>query len=86
VAIAESTVEEAALSWLGDLGHAVLYGPDIAPGEPAAERASYEEIDQASRKWLTPPQRTASLLLPHVVDELLASWDIPGRKSMPASL
>ena len=35
----ESVVEEAALVWLELLGYAVLHGPDIAPGEPAAERA-----------------------------------------------
>ena len=34
----ESIVEDAALAWLGDLGYAVLYGPDIAGGELRAER------------------------------------------------
>ena len=34
----ESVVEEAALAWLEGLGYAVRHGPDIAPGEPAAER------------------------------------------------
>jgi len=34
----ESIVEDAALAWLGALGYAVLHGPDIAMGEPAAER------------------------------------------------
>src|SRR4030065_256532 len=40
--IAESTVEEAALSWLGDLGYSILHGPEIAPGELFAERQSYQ--------------------------------------------
>ncbi len=35
---AESVVEDAALAWLEALGYAVLHGPDIAIGEPAAER------------------------------------------------
>jgi type I restriction enzyme, R subunit len=35
---AESVVEEAALAWLEALGYAVLHGPDIAVGQPAAER------------------------------------------------
>ena len=43
VRMSESTVEEAALEWLDGLGYGVLYGPDIAPGEPAAERAGYGE-------------------------------------------
>jgi type I restriction enzyme R subunit len=34
----ESAVEEAALAWLKALGYSVLHGPDIAAGEPAAER------------------------------------------------
>jgi hypothetical protein len=40
----ESVVEEAALEWFGALGYRVMFGPTIAPGEPAAERASYEQI------------------------------------------
>ncbi|HVB55872.1 MAG TPA: type I restriction endonuclease subunit R [Candidatus Acidoferrales bacterium] len=35
---AESVVEDAALAWLESLGYSVLHGPDIALGEPAAER------------------------------------------------
>lgn len=37
-------MEEAALAWLGDLGYKVLYGPDIGPGGPAAERGDYGEV------------------------------------------
>ena len=42
----ESTVESAALGWLGALGYAVLHGPDIAAGEPAAERSdpNYRDV------------------------------------------
>lgn len=36
--ITESVVEDAALAWLEALGYAVLHGPDIAVGEPGAER------------------------------------------------
>jgi type I restriction enzyme R subunit len=39
----ESIVEDASLAWLGELGFAVLYGPEIAPGELAAERTSLGE-------------------------------------------
>jgi type I restriction enzyme R subunit len=38
-AFTESVVEEAALAWLGALGYAVKHGPEIAAGEPAAERS-----------------------------------------------
>jgi len=40
----ESVVEDAALEWFGELGYRVMHGPDIAPGEPAAERESYEQV------------------------------------------
>ena len=38
--VAESTVEEAALSWFEELGYAVIHGPEIAPGELFSERES----------------------------------------------
>jgi type I restriction enzyme R subunit len=46
MAFAESVVEDAALAWLEGLGYAVLHGPDIAAGEPGAERgdANYRDI------------------------------------------
>jgi type I restriction enzyme, R subunit len=42
----ESVVEDAALAWLEALGYAVLHGPDIAAGEPAAERSdpNYRDV------------------------------------------
>ena len=40
----ESVVEEAALAWLESLGFTVKHGPDIAPGEPGAERADYAQV------------------------------------------
>lgn len=40
----ESTVEEATLAWLGDLGWKVKHGPDIAPEASDAERAKYGEV------------------------------------------
>src|SRR5688500_10065552 len=42
----ESVVEDAALAWLQGLGYAVLHGPDVAAGEPGAERSdpSYRDV------------------------------------------
>jgi type I restriction enzyme R subunit len=42
--LTESVVEESALRWLEELGFLVLNGPEIAPEEPQAERASYDEV------------------------------------------
>jgi len=45
----ESTVEQAALAWLEALGYTILSGPEIAPGEPAAEREDYGQVILESR-------------------------------------
>jgi type I restriction enzyme, R subunit len=47
--LSESAAEAAALSWLRELGYDALHGPDIAPGEPAAERSDFSEIVLADR-------------------------------------
>ena len=45
----ESTIEQAALTWLEGLGWQILFGPSIAPEEPGAERLSYEQAFLAGR-------------------------------------
>ena len=40
----ESDVEQAATEYLSDLGWEIAYGPDIAPGTPAAERNTYNQV------------------------------------------
>ena len=47
----ESIVEDAALGWLAALGYTVLHGPDIAVGEPGAERSdpAYRDVTLAGR-------------------------------------
>ncbi len=42
----ESDVEEAALAWLEALGYTILHGPDIALGQPGAERSdpAYRDV------------------------------------------
>jgi len=47
--VIESTVEDATLSWFEELGYNVLHGPDIAPGEMFAERASYSDVTLEKR-------------------------------------
>jgi type I restriction enzyme, R subunit len=49
MAFLETEVELAALEWLKSLGYAVVTGPDIAPGEAAAERTDYGEVLLAGR-------------------------------------
>ena len=40
----ESIVEAAALGWFQELGYVVLPGPQLAPGEPTAERESFSDV------------------------------------------
>ena len=53
---AESVVEDAALTWLNALGYTILHGPEIAAGEPGAERTdpNYRDVilEQRLRKAL----------------------------------
>ena len=42
--ITENDVEQAALAWLEGLGWRAVYGPDIAPDTPNAERTDYDQI------------------------------------------
>ncbi len=41
--IREDTLEQTTLAWFKSLGYQTLYGPTIAPGEPAAERDDYRQ-------------------------------------------
>jgi len=43
--ITESAIEQAALAWMESLGWAVKYGPEIAFGEPEAERTDLDYSD-----------------------------------------
>ncbi|MBN1606109.1 MAG: type I restriction endonuclease subunit R [Polyangiaceae bacterium] len=40
----ESDVESAALSWFEEVGWTTIHGSNIAPGEPGAERSSYQQV------------------------------------------
>ena len=42
--VTESTVEQAALAWFEGTGWSVKNGPEIAPGEPVAERDDYAQV------------------------------------------
>ncbi|MFJ5108117.1 MULTISPECIES: type I restriction endonuclease subunit R [unclassified Glutamicibacter] len=40
----ENVIEQATLEYFAELGYRRMHGPDIAPGEPGAERESYEDV------------------------------------------
>ncbi|TRZ54357.1 type I restriction endonuclease subunit R, partial [bacterium] len=43
-AFTESVLEEAVLEYLASLGWQVVFGPEIAPGEPRTERSDYRDV------------------------------------------
>jgi type I restriction enzyme R subunit len=43
-AVTESVVEATALEWCSGLGYGIVYGPEIAPEEPLAERADWDHV------------------------------------------
>ncbi len=45
----ESIVEEAALTWFGELGCSIGHGPLMASGETAAERDTFGDVVLAGR-------------------------------------
>jgi type I restriction enzyme R subunit len=63
----ESVVEDAALAWLEALGYAVLHGPDVAAGQPGAERSDPSYRDVVSDEFLADirgmPQRNLAVEL-----------------------
>jgi type I restriction enzyme R subunit len=44
MSLTESHVEEATLEWFASVGYTVAHGPDLAPGEPGEERASFHDV------------------------------------------
>lgn len=48
-AVNESIVEDAALTWFGELGYAIGHGPRLAPGERVAERDSFDDVALAGQ-------------------------------------
>ncbi len=58
----ESTVDDAALAWFGELGYAVGHGPRMAPGEPGAERDSFSEALQVGDEPVTLNSALESLI------------------------
>ena len=44
MSMTESIVEDAAVEWFRGLGYSFAHGPELAPGEPAAERTSFGDV------------------------------------------
>ena len=85
----ESIVEDAAREWFGELGFAAGHGPQLAPGEPAAERDAFSEVVLVGRlreaiRRLNPaiPSRTLATLRDNLLSgELSVAADSVIRES-----
>src|SRR5439155_13984804 len=80
----ESTVEDATLSWFGELQYSVLHGPEIAPGELAAERAGFGEtiLTERSRTVLRKLNPTSPQ---DALDEAFRKVAVPQHPSLIAN-
>ncbi|MFA5811236.1 MAG: type I restriction endonuclease subunit R [bacterium] len=67
----ESVVEEAALSWFKNLGYAVKHGPEIAPGETAAERTDYGQVILEDRLRTAITRINGDTMPPDVYDDAI---------------
>ena len=56
----ESIVKQVALAWLDSCSYTVRHGPEIAPGEPAAERQDYGQVVLERRPHDTLPPKLIS--------------------------
>jgi type I restriction enzyme R subunit len=77
----ESIVEQAALAWLESLNYTILSGPEIAPGEPQAERNEYLQVvlDRRLRQAL---QRLNPQVPSEVLDEAFRKLTRPDSPSL----
>ncbi|MEJ5309969.1 MAG: type I restriction endonuclease subunit R [Anaerolineae bacterium] len=80
----ESIVEDAALAWLAELGYTVLHGPEIAPGEPFAERDDYGQVVLAARLRQA-LQRLNPTIPPAALDEAFRRLTRPDSPSLVAN-
>jgi hypothetical protein len=69
----ESTVENVAVTWIGELGYAIGHGPQIAPGQPAA--LMYKAV-----LW----QNTEFLFLPALCALRVSVFPFPRQPKLPS--
>jgi type I restriction enzyme R subunit len=82
--LTESVVEDAALSWFGELGYSILSGPEIAPGELLAERDDFSDVILTKR--LRETLYSLNLNLPtEAIDDALRKITRPEAPSLIAN-
>ena len=81
MSIIEDHVEQAAIRWFERQGYRHLFGPDIAPGEKAAERATYADVILVGRLRKALERLNPNLALDHR-DEALRRLTQPESASL----
>jgi type I restriction enzyme R subunit len=77
----ESMIEQTTLDWLKDLGYAIVFGGDIAPGEPNVERENYGEVILAGRLKAA-LERINPKLPPEALEDAFRKVTRPGLPSL----
>ncbi|HML93889.1 MAG TPA: type I restriction endonuclease subunit R [Thermodesulfobacteriota bacterium] len=83
-AFTESVVEQAALAWLESMGYQIVSGPEIAPGEPAAERENYGQV-VLERRLRQALERLNPQVPPDALEEAFRKLSRPDSPSLVAS-
>ncbi len=82
--LTESDIESAAMEWLAGLGYQTLFGPDIAPDMPAAERDDYGQVC-LSRRLRQALQRLNPQVPSDAIDEAFRKLTRPDSPSLVAN-
>jgi type I restriction enzyme R subunit len=80
----ESTVEDAAISWFGELQYSIEHGPEIAPGELSPERVSLSEVILPER-FRTALRKLNPTLLAEPLQEAFRKVTVPQHPSLIAN-
>jgi len=80
----ESVVEQAALAWLESIGYLIVSGPEIAPGETAAEREDYGQV-VLERRLRQALQRLNPQVPPDALEEAFRKLTRPDSPSLVAN-
>lgn len=80
----ESVVEQAALAWLESIGYLIASGPEIAPGETAAERDDYGQV-VLERRLRQALQRLNPQVPPDALEEAFRKLTRPDLPSLVAN-
>jgi len=81
VKLFETDVESAALDWLKSRGYSILFGPDMLPGEPAAEREGPGQV-VLERRLMQALERLNPTIPHEAIEDAFRKLTIPATASL----